>query len=133
MKIISTKTHGFLDYLVGILLVISPALFNFSRGGAESWIPMIMGVSLLLMSALTRYELSLFNLISMPVHLGFDIASAFLLTLSPFIFGFHSYIMMPHIIMGLILLSTALMTDPHPNHIPAKHAHTPKKIKKDLR
>lgn len=43
MKIISTKTHGILDYLVGIILISSPWLLGFADGGAKMWIPVILG------------------------------------------------------------------------------------------
>jgi hypothetical protein len=36
MKIISTKLHGVLDYLVGIILIRSPWLFGFANRGAQS-------------------------------------------------------------------------------------------------
>jgi hypothetical protein len=36
MKVISTRTHGIMDYLMGVLLIASPWLFKFSRDGAET-------------------------------------------------------------------------------------------------
>lgn len=56
MQIISTKAHGVLDYLMGILLIASPWLFNFNRGGDETWIPVILGSAIILYSLFTDYE-----------------------------------------------------------------------------
>jgi hypothetical protein len=36
MRMIPTRVHGVLDYLVGALLVAAPWLFDFNRGGAET-------------------------------------------------------------------------------------------------
>jgi hypothetical protein len=59
MKIIDTKTHGFLDYLVGGLLIVSPWLFNFYNQGPESWVPIILGIGTLAYSMMTNYEMGL--------------------------------------------------------------------------
>jgi hypothetical protein len=34
MRFISTKTHGVLDYLMGLFLILSPWIFGFANGGA---------------------------------------------------------------------------------------------------
>ena len=44
MRFIPTKVHGVMDYIMGILLIASPWLFIFNRGGMETWIPVILGV-----------------------------------------------------------------------------------------
>jgi hypothetical protein len=36
MKIIPTRVHGMLDYLVGALLIVVPWVLGFTRGGAET-------------------------------------------------------------------------------------------------
>lgn len=43
MRFIPTRVHGMLDYLIGILLIAAPWLFDFDRGGMETWIPVILG------------------------------------------------------------------------------------------
>jgi hypothetical protein len=50
MKAISTKVHGVLDYLVGIILIAAPWLLNFYRGGAESWVPILLGIGTVMYS-----------------------------------------------------------------------------------
>jgi hypothetical protein len=37
MRFIPTRIHGFLDYAVGVLLIVVPWLFGFAAGGAETW------------------------------------------------------------------------------------------------
>ena len=39
MRFISTKTHGALDYLTAIVLILAPWIFNFDNGGAAQWVP----------------------------------------------------------------------------------------------
>ena len=48
MRFIPTKVHGILDYVVGALLAVSPWLFQFNRGGAETWIPVLLGAGAIL-------------------------------------------------------------------------------------
>jgi hypothetical protein len=43
MKIIDTKTHGYIDYIVGIFLIASPSLFAMSPGAVESKVFYLLG------------------------------------------------------------------------------------------
>src|SRR5678815_5132863 len=70
MRFIPTKVHGVMDYIMGILLIASPWLFDFNRGGMETWIPVILGVGALVYSVMTDYELGLTRTLTMPTHLS---------------------------------------------------------------
>ncbi|HEY0060347.1 MAG TPA: SPW repeat protein [Flavisolibacter sp.] len=115
MKFINTKTHGYLDYLMGALLIASPWIFDFDRGGAETWVPVILGVSALLYSLLTDYELGASPQISMRTHLMLDLASGVLLALSPWIFGFSDYVWKPHLVLGILEIGASLFTKTVPS------------------
>jgi len=115
MRFIPTKVHGVMDYLMGILLIASPWLFDFNRGGTETWIPVILGVGALIYSVMTDYELGLTRTLSMPTHLTLDLASGILLAASPWIFGFADYVYMPHLVLGIIEVGASLMTKREPS------------------
>lgn len=110
MKIISTRAHGVLDYLTGVLLIAAPWLFGFATGGVAQWLPQILGTMTILMSLITRYELSLAKLIPLDVHLAVDMASGLLLAVSPWLFGFAGIIWWPHLLVGLTEIAVPLMT-----------------------
>lgn len=114
MKIISTRVHGVLDYLVGALLIASPWLFDFARGGAETWVPVILGASAVLYSLLTDYELGVAKKISIKTHLSLDAMSGVLLAISPWLFGFNEFVYLPHLILGILELAVVGMTNPSP-------------------
>lgn len=111
MKIISSKTHGVLDYLVGIILIISPWLFGFADGGPQMWTPIILGASALLYSLLTNYELGVFKILSFKTHLAIDALSGILLAASPWIFGFADDVYMPHLLFGLLEIIVVSLTN----------------------
>jgi hypothetical protein len=116
MRFIPTKVHGMLDYLVGVLLVASPWLFDFADNGAETWIPVILGAGAIIYSLMTDYELSLSRTISMKTHLTLDLLSGILLAASPWIFGFADYVYMPHLILGILEIGASLMTKTRPSN-----------------
>ncbi|MEX0646372.1 MAG: SPW repeat protein [Balneolaceae bacterium] len=118
MKVISTRTHGMLDYTMGIILIISPWLFNFARGGAEMWIPIIIGAGVILYSVFTDYEMGGVRVISMPTHLWLDGLGGLFLAASPWLFGFADFVYLPHLIFGLAEIGVALMTNPVPRVSP---------------
>ena len=116
MRFIPTRVHGMLDYLVGVLLIAAPWLFGFARGGAETWIPVILGAGAIAYSLFTNYEMGISHAISMPTHLTLDLVSGFLLALSPWLFGFADYVYTPHLVVGIIEIGAALMTEKVPRH-----------------
>jgi hypothetical protein len=114
MNILSTRAHGVIDYLTGALLILAPYLFGFSTGGFEQWIPQLLGLAILGMSLITRYELSLAKIIPLPVHLGVDFAGGLLLAVSPWLFGFADVIWWPHLLIGLMEIVVAAITQRQP-------------------
>jgi len=116
MRFIPTKVHSVMDYLMGILLIASPWLFDFNRGGLETWIPVILGVGALVYSVMTDYELGLTRTLSMPTHLTLDLVSGILLAASPWIFGFADYVYLPHLVLGIIEIGASLMTKREPSN-----------------
>ena len=115
MRFIPTRIHGMLDYATGLLLIVAPYLFGFANGGAAQWVPMILGVGILLMSLVTDYELSLTRLIPMPAHLAVDGAGGLFLLISPWLFGFADQVRWPHVIVGLLEIGAALTTRTTPD------------------
>ncbi|HYG34184.1 MAG TPA: SPW repeat protein [Clostridia bacterium] len=114
MRFISTRTHGILDYIIGTLLILAPWLLGFARGGAETWVPVILGAGTIIYSLFTRYELGLVKVIPMGTHLTLDFISGVILALSPWLFGFADYVFAPHLIVGLLEIGASLMTRTRP-------------------
>jgi hypothetical protein len=114
MRFIPTRVHGVLDYLMGIVLIASPWIFDFDDGGAKTWVPVILGAGVIAYSLITKYELGLVGVLAMPVHLILDLASGLLLAVSPWLFGFADEIWEPHLILGVLEIGAALMTRTRP-------------------
>ncbi|WP_152425242.1 SPW repeat protein [Nafulsella turpanensis] len=110
MKFISTRTHGIIDYLMGALLIVSPWLFGFDRGGAETWIPVILGAGVILYSLVTDYEMSATRKLSLRTHLMLDMIGGAFLAVSPWLFGFDDFVYLPHLILGIAEIGVAMFT-----------------------
>jgi len=124
MRFIPTKIHGYLDYMMGVLLIAAPWLFDFAQGGAETWVPVILGAGAIIYSLMTNYELGATNAISMRTHLTLDLVSGILLAASPWLFGFADYVYAPHLVLGILEIGAALMTKREPARGAAtKHRH----------
>ncbi len=117
---ISTKVHGYLDYIMGIVLIIAPWLLGFAEGGAETWIPVILGAAVILYSLGTNYELGVTDAISMRGHLWLDGISGAFLALSPWLFGFADFVFWPHLILGIAEFLAAVSTEsvPYQHSVP---------------
>lgn len=114
MRFISTRIHGVLDYAMAILLIAAPWLFDFARNGAETWVPVVLGIGVIAYSLVTNYEMGLVHKLSMPTHLGLDLAGGVILAVSPWLFGFADFVYLPHLILGLAEIGASLMTETSP-------------------
>lgn len=112
MKFISTSIHGILDYGLALLLIATPWLFGFVDIGThpESVIPIVLGVAVAAYSIFTDYEWGAVRGLSMTAHLWIDALGGLFLALSPWLFGFASEVYLPHVILGVIEIGSALFT-----------------------
>lgn len=110
MKLIGTKTHGYLDYLTGILLLALPSLAGWDLRSPASIVPMVLGAFTILYSLMTSYELGIANVISVKTHLAIDFLSGLFLAASPWLFGFSDAVWEPHVAVGIIEIIVSLIT-----------------------
>lgn len=127
MKILTTRVHGMIDYTIGVILIAAPWLLDFARGGAETWVPVILGIGIITYSLMTNYELGVVKSIPMTTHLWLDgIAGAFL-ALSPWLLNFADFVYIPHVIVGLLEIGVVFITQTVPSEVDIfKHRAKPK-------
>ena len=113
MKIIETRTYGYFDYFMGILLIILP-IFGRTVNLAQVIVPMSLGALTIFFNLVTAYELSVTNIIPMKVRLKFDFFCGLLLACSPWIFNFSHEIYLPHVLLGITGMLASLMSKTKP-------------------
>ena len=117
LRFIDTRAHGVLDYLVGVVLIAAPWIFQFDDVASAKWVAIGVGVAMIATALLTNYELGVANLIPMHVHLVMDAVIGAFLALSPWIFGFNdegTNVWLPHVIVGLAEIGVAVVSSPWP-------------------
>lgn len=122
MNLIPTKVHGMLDYIVGLVLIVSPWMFGFADNRLAMMVPMILGAGAVVYSLLTDYEMGAAHVLPMSAHLALDICSGLLLLASPWLFGFADRIVTPHVVFGLLEVGVALLTQRTPR-METTHGH----------
>lgn len=113
MRIIETRTYGYLDYVLGILLIALPA-FGRNVNLAQILVPLTLGILTIFFNLVTAYELSVTNIIPMKTRLRFDFFCGLVLATSPWVFNFASSIYLPHVILGVIAIGASLMSKTKP-------------------
>jgi drug/metabolite transporter (DMT)-like permease len=117
VSIIPTRIHGIVDYVVGIVLIAAPWIFQFNDVSAAKWTAIGVGAAIIVYSLLTEYELGVVREIPMPAHLALDVVGGAFLALSPWLFGFHddgTNAWLPHVVVGLADIGIAAITFRHP-------------------
>jgi hypothetical protein len=103
-----------IDYLVGIVLILAPWIFGFSDDRAAMLVPIILGAGVIVYSLLTNYELGVVRAIPMTIHLLLDIIGGVVLAVSPWLFGFSDTVWAPHLVVGVLEIIIALITQTAP-------------------
>jgi len=103
--------HGLLDYAMAVLLILLPFVLGYANGSIPMYLMVCAGIAMLVVSALTAYEMGLVRTIPMPVHLGIDVAMGLLLAVSPWLFGFAQATWLPFVVIGLLEAGSGLMTE----------------------
>lgn len=108
MKILSTKIHGFIDYVVALSMICTPFVMPHNFTLATTLILMLGGVAIVLNSLGTNYEFGIFRNISVKDHLRIDACIAMLICLLPIFFPFDYYIV--PLIYGSVIFILSLIT-----------------------
>lgn len=116
MRFFSTRVHGALDYLLGIVAIAAPWILGFSAGGWETWVPVLLGATIIVYSLATDYELAVVRRIQIPVHLWFDGLAGVLLVVSPWLFDFDDLVWVPHVVLGAVLALVAFLSNTIPSY-----------------
>lgn len=111
-----TRIHGILDYLMGALLIASPWVLGFHAGGAETWVPVVLGAGVIVYSLFTDYELGAVRRLPMTTHLWLDALGGVLLAVSPWVLGFDERVWIPHVVFGVLEVAAAAVTDTIPGY-----------------
>jgi hypothetical protein len=115
MRMVGTRIHGLLDYLMGITLISAPLLLNLAPEGPEAWVLAVLGLAIIVYSLFTDYELSIWKNMSVRTHLRLDLVAGILLCISPWVFKFDHLVWEPHLMLGIIVICLAIITKPRPS------------------
>ncbi len=111
LRYIPTLTHALLDHLLGIVLIISPWIFDFhSARGSAVYVPFVLGGCIVINSLSTRFEMGVVKWIPVKHHLIVDSAIGICLALSPWLLDFSDQIFLPHLIGGLLVAAIPLFS-----------------------
>ena len=111
MKILSSKMHGFLDYVTVIFLLLTPYLFGFN--GLVAYFTFSLGIVHLVLTLFTNFEWGLFRIIPLRIHGAIELAVSVLLLGIAFWFratvDYASFVF--YIVFAAILFMVWLLSD----------------------
>jgi len=111
MKEISRKTHGIIDYLWAIMMILAPFILGFITVIPAAICFFIAALSVISQSLFTNYELGIWKKLPMAFHLDMDMVLGLTLAISPWLFGFYQQVFWPHAIMGIVSIVAGLITN----------------------
>ncbi|MGZ4418134.1 MAG: hypothetical protein ACXVRV_08160 [Gaiellaceae bacterium] len=116
-RFIPTSVHAAIDQLVGPALVAAPTVLGLRRTSPEGIVARAVGGAEAIYSNLTDYEMSMKNVVPMPVHLALDAVGGATLALIPQLTGARERgkkHWVPHLAIGAFEVGMALFTKTEP-------------------
>jgi hypothetical protein len=113
IRFIPTSVHGMIDHGVAPTLLAAPAIFDLPDGSPEGIVPRVVGGMAAIYSNITDYEMSLKNVVPMPVHLALDGIGGAALAVVPLVTGARKRGVehwLPHVGFGVFEIGLALFT-----------------------
>jgi len=89
---------------------------RFSNNEPAKWSAVAVGIIMLAMSLMTDYEGGLIKAVPMSLHLSMDMLAGTFLAVSPWLFGFHDQVYLPHLVLGILEIGAALFTQRASEH-----------------
>lgn len=115
MRFLSSKVHTIIGLVVGVVLLHASHIFGFSDNRTAAAVSFCVGIVTILSELVTTSKASPLKLIPMRIHLVSDYLVGIFLALSPWLFGFagtSANVWMPHLIVGILIVGYALITNP---------------------
>src|SRR5690349_16019137 len=113
MRFIPTRYHAPLDYIVGVLLIAAPWIFQFSGHTGPTVVSIVLGAGLIADSLITNYELGVWKTAPMAVPNLLDLVAGAFLAASPWIFDFAdngAKVWVPFLVVGVAAVFLGLTT-----------------------
>ena len=112
MRFISSKTHTVIGLAVGVILLFAAQLFGFATDQVATNVTIAVGLFIILSELITTSRISPLKLVPMRIHIVLDYVTGIFLAASPWIFGFDEIVWIPHVLVGILTVGYAALTDP---------------------
>jgi hypothetical protein len=110
-NIVSTTFYGYFNYVLALVTMASPWLFNFWHvGGAALFPPLIFGWFQLIMAIFSVNKAGFMKIFPNQFHMVLDVFAGFVILVSPFLYNFADQVWVPHVIIGGIMLLVGVLT-----------------------
>ena len=116
MPAFSTRTHGYLDFIIALALVSAPWWAGFAGANPETGVAVGTGLAIILYALATDNELGVAKKLQMTLHLWIDALAGIFVAASPWVFSFDQRVWLPHLVTGLLLLLVAVVSHTIPGY-----------------
>jgi hypothetical protein len=108
MRFLPTAIHGIIDYIFGIAMLAMPWFVDMHH--TESNVFYSVGIIAFIYSLITKYELGLIPMVSMPAHLVIDFLLGISLITAPILLHSGFNVPLYFLIPGLFAVMASLIT-----------------------
>jgi hypothetical protein len=112
IRLLPAWLHAVADYAVGAVLVLAAIIVGGSSGAVGTGV--VVGVTVLAVSMLTKYPLGVVKVLPFTVHSAGDYLAAALLLAGPFVLNFNNGdtgLTVLYVVAGIAVLAVSLITN----------------------
>lgn len=125
MKPINPTIHGYLDYMVALLLIAGPFLFGFDDiSGVATRTMVVFGIVVFLLSIVTNYPVSAVKAVPFRTHGILETIGAVFLLASPWLLGYNDVSSVATnfaVIVSIAYLGVVALTDYRESYVTRMH------------
>ena len=113
MKFVSSKPHGYLDFITVAIFLISPTLIGLT--GIAAVIAYVLAGVHLVMTLITDFPLGAAKVVPLKLHGWVERIVGPVLIILPFVLGFEATARYFYVAMGVIIILVGLVSNYHEN------------------
>ncbi len=122
---ISTAFYGVVNYILALVLIAAPWLFNLVNiSSAALFLPIYIGWLQLIMAIFSKSETGFIKQFPLQIHNVLDVFMGFILLISPFLYTFSSKAWVPEVVLGGLLMIMGIFNKKSPFTNPTHRAIT---------
>lgn len=108
MKSLFISLHGYINFVIGTLTILSPFIFSFDGTNIETIITITIGFTIIGTTAISDYKFCLYPILSIKQNMFISLWLGAFLAFSPWLYNYYDLIYLPQLLPGILIAANSV-------------------------